>query len=777
MPDLPGYDSGVPDRGRAEVRLTLNAVPVLTRSARDGAPFFAAVLTPPAGASRARAEERLLFLFNPLGEGAPLPRRDPGNLVRDTYWGTPGSVTAALRRAMAVANRHLLDYNLKADRSDRCYAGIALAVLSDGDLFLLQAGPAWSCILQEQQFTCFPRGEKLSPLGIGPVADVRLRHTLVAPGDTLLLAPHILLRATDQEKLCRALSRTSVSQVADALRGLSDDEFAAVVARCSIAPEADLPSTKRRPRARRFEGSSPAVGQGGQQARPSEGTGRQTRLTGPQGPERTLAHEEERVSPPVGRWFHTTFIRAFGALMTGLRAAGRYFAKCLTWVWHSLAAGGAGMLALGRWLMGAVGVTIRSMLPGTHPATTQRVRRPPPPKENRRVMTGVAIAIPVVIIVAVVLAYRQFAAASRFEGLVNQAQEQIALAQAAETDSEEARLHWEAALQQIETAATLQPEDSVAQDLRDQAREALDGLNRIKRLTLIRLASFGSSSSERRLLPAGDTLFVLDSAEGWVSAVPLRGGAETDQIEEGDDAQEARPVIVRTGQQVEGHEIGDLVDSTWVGTQGGRRSSALLVLEDRHRLVSYDPAWRTESGAPQLSLLELPSPAPSKPVAIGSYQGQFYIMDVAAEGGGQIWRYKPDGEAYPHAPEPYFQGSSPENLTQAVDMAIDGCIYILYQDGTVRKFLGGETQPFDVQGIPGHMGDVGGFALDPEGDGTVYLADGANDRIVVLDPEGRFRWQYRADLPLTDVEALAVRQAESRLYIIVEGEVYLATLP
>jgi DNA-binding beta-propeller fold protein YncE len=110
-------------------------------------------------------------------------------------------------------------------------------------------------------------------------------------------------------------------------------------------------------------------------------------------------------------------------------------------------------------------------------------------------------------------------------------------------------------------------------------------------------------------------------------------------------------------------------------------------------------------------------------------------------------------------------------------MAIDGYIYILYQDGTVEKYLGGEIQPFETGDIPGDLAEVAGFAVDPDGDGTVYIADRGNNRIVVLSPEGQFESQLLAEPPLASLEALAVSQADRRLYVLAAGQVYEGALP
>jgi hypothetical protein len=118
-----------------------------------------------------------------------------------------------------------------------------------------------------------------------------------------------------------------------------------------------------------------------------------------------------------------------------------------------------------------------------------------------------------------------------------------------------------------------------------------------------------------------------------------------------------------------------------------------------------------------------------------------------------------------------------ERLGRAGDRAIDGCSYVLRTDGNVMKFLGGERQPFEIQGIPEGLGEIAGFAVDPEGDGTVYIADRGHNRIVVLGPDGRFQSQLRAEPPLTSLEALAVNQAEGQLYVLAAGQVYAAALP
>jgi hypothetical protein len=194
-------------------------------------------------------------------------------------------------------------------------------------------------------------------------------------------------------------------------------------------------------------------------------------------------------------------------------------------------------------------------------------------------------------------------------------------------------------------------------------------------------------------------------------------------------------------------------------------------------LLSYDPAWGSEGGEPQLTRAELGSPPPGRPVAVGSYAGQFYVLDVDAEDVVQVWRYKPEGDAYPNQPERYFATPPSRGFEEILDMAIDGYIYVLYSDGTVEKFLGGEPQEFEIRDVPGALGQVTGFAVDPNGSGIVYLADPDNRRIVELDAEGHFRTQLRTDEAFATLEALAVDEAEGQLYVLDGGQLHVASLP
>jgi hypothetical protein len=755
--------STMDDTAEASIEPTVSTLRFADGAALDSAAPFAAVLTPPSRVARGRQDEQVLFFFDPTGAATLDLCQELHDVVTDVYWSTVGSVTAALRRAASVTNRYLFEHNLNSKPSNRCYGGLSCAVLRNRDLFLLQAGPVWTCLLQTERFRCFPGGEKLAHLGIGPVADVRLNHVSATIGDTLLMASPALLQEAGKDGLLRVLPRQEVRSVIAGLGQFGGSvDFTALVARWERAPIAEVSERQKQHQVRRSEVLAPVSRVSPEARQPIE---RKPQIAKEKAPRPRLAAKQRspvRERRPASREFA---LNARKKLEGGFRRV----TYALKGVWHGVAAIGAGVVALGRWLMSAIGRTIRGMLPGVEQKAYRRVPRRPPPHENRRVLVAVALAIPVLVVGVVAVAHQKFAVESRFQGVMKQAQEQIALAQAAGVDSEEARAHWEEALRRADAAAALQPDDPSAQALREEVRNALDQLDQVERLTLTRLIDFGSRNVGRRLVLSDQALFVLDSMDGWGARVPL------DRVSEGTDSQNAL-VLLRTGQQVEGAEVDHLVDCAWASPEGGRQSSALLVLEKDGGVVSYDPAWGSESGAPQLTRLQLSAPIPGRSVAVGTYEGQFYVLD-AAESGGQIWRYRPQGNAYPRPPEPYFASPPEKELENAVDMAIDGHIYVLYDDGTVAKFLGGERQEFEIRDVPGGLAEVAGFAVDPRGSEAVYVADRGNGRVVELYPDGRFKAQFRTDAAFAALEALAVSEADGRLYVLDGGQLYVASLP
>lgn len=743
----------------------------------DAAPY-AVALSPPRKAARGREDEYLLLLLNLSETASPRLYRELRGVVAGAYWSTPGSITAVSRRSVAAANRYLFEHNLNSRPSERCYGGLACAVLHGEDFFILQAGPVRSCVLHRGRLMCFPRDEQPAHLGISPVADVHLNHVFTAVGDTLLLASSALIDEAGEENLVRLLRRPGPSEVLARLEQVvSGGDFTVLVARLRQGEEivTEEPPARETPRARppgkRLRPYTESPEPSRPQARRQRVERRPTRGDEERGREPAPGRRAEEARAAVDILEHRRSGRKPGlSVAEWVRDGFRWLGGRLGYVGRGLGVAGGGMVAVGKWLGGAVGTLFEGVLPGRGRASRQRVKRRPPPEENRAAMMAIAVGIPVLIAIIVAFAHSRFGAASRFQGIITRAEEEIALAQALGDNPQEARSHWEAALELAGRAARLHPDAESALEIQRQAQEAIDRLDHVRRLTTVELADFGSPNLKRRLALHDRMLFVIDPTSGWVARVSLNraGDGLTD---------EDIPVLVHTGQQVDGHNVGELIDAVWVDRGSGRQMSALLILEEGGALVSYDPGWQDESGSPQLRRSFLGVPPPGEAKAVATFDGRFYVLDTAADGTGQIWRYLPRDDDYPDQPELYFANPPSRALTTARDIVIDGHIYVLYADGTIVKFLGGDPQPFEIRGVPGGLGEVVAFAVDPDTGEGVYVADRGNARVVSLGPEGAFREQFRAEGAFNALEALAVDEETGQLYTLGGGRLYTASLP
>jgi hypothetical protein len=236
----------------------------------------------------------------------------------------------------------------------------------------------------------------------------------------------------------------------------------------------------------------------------------------------------------------------------------------------------------------------------------------------------------------------------------------------------------------------------------------------------------GEPADERVLAVAGSVPYVLN-----------RRLAQVDRIEGG----AARAVL--SGGQVVGEEVvaGELDDLLSLDTAAGERA---VVLDSAGRLWSLGPA-----GPAALPLAGEP-PLSAEPRAAG-FEGNLYVLDRAA---GQVFRYlAADGAGFPTAGEPWLAEAG--EVDDAVDLAVDGNVYVLSADGALRAYRGGAPAAMDLRNVPGGLVEPVGLFADPAA-GAVLVADRGGGRVLVLGPDGAFRAQLlRPAQPMAADPALA----------------------
>jgi hypothetical protein len=702
----------------------------------EGTPPSSSVLTPPLRRARRRNEVALLILLD-LGENVPsYLYRELRDVAAQTFWSSAGSVTGALRRAVFAVNRALFEANLRATPEDRRYGGISCAALHKEEVFVAQAGPAWACSLCGGLLECFPR-EELPHLGSAAYVDTRLAYVTPLDGDTLLLGSPQVGSLASEAALRQILEREDVGALLDGLEQIAALTDIQVLLARWPAPQA-VPA---------LEPSSPQP----EQPAPAPPPVRVRQPTGPV--RRVRVHDEERApSPPPEARPRRAPRRPPGEILRGLGQKLRGAA---------LAVGG-GALTLGRGLtkLGATALDgMRTLfwrlLPGRERRPRRRPRREPRPvpTENSRLMAALGLVILVIVTLITILAWRAYSSGLRQDQALDMARSHAR--QAEETnDPDEERAHWEAVLAY---AASAEDTDEIS-SLREQAQSALDALNGVLWVDPILIHDFGAHVQPRRLVVHGQAVFVLDAASAAVHQLSLDEAQEQEQTG-------SSTVLVQTGPGVD-----QLVDMTWAGAGGARTSDGLVTLERGGSLISYEPAWYDPDRWPnRIYLGGFPSDA--DPVAMCAYEGKLYMLDPATS---QVWRYMPDGRGYPSGPEPYFAIASPRPLDDARDMAIDGSVYVLSAGGAVGKYYGGGAVAFDVTGVPDPAPSFVALAVSTTApNGPVILADGADERLVVLTADGTFSAQLRSrGGAFQSLQQIALDETTGGLFVLAGGRLY-----
>ncbi len=143
----------------------------------------------------------------------------------------------------------------------------------------------------------------------------------------------------------------------------------------------------------------------------------------------------------------------------------------------------------------------------------------------------------------------------------------------------------------------------------------------------------------------------------------------------------------------------------------------------------------------------------------------------------QIYKYERLSNRY-SAPAPYNVNG---DLTGAIDMTVDGAVYVLKEGGTVLKLFRGETQPFALKHAPEDalatatkvfkVPEKNFYFLDPEKNRVIVATDGGESG------ESSYLRQYILEgEQLGSLVDLYVDPDESHLYVLDEKRLYVVDL-
>ena len=123
--------------------------------------------------------------------------------------------------------------------------------------------------------------------------------------------------------------------------------------------------------------------------------------------------------------------------------------------------------------------------------------------------------------------------------------------------------------------------------------------------------------------------------------------------------------------------------------------------------------------------------------------------------------------------KPYF-AESVKFDSSPVSLSIDSSIWIIQNNGKVRKFTRGKEENFEVKGLPKTIGKNAQISTGKDFD-NIYVLDKENKRLVSISKSGDFKNQYSIR-DITSASDIAIDETEKKAYITANGNLYSVDL-
>ncbi len=687
-------------------------------------------------------------------------------ILTEEYFRVPGGVTNGLRQAIRAANAYLYERNLEGLPLWQRTGETCCAVLRDNDLYMGIVGDALIYVIQKGRVRLFPppvtprlsaslpEGQpRLPALGEAPsLAHAGLFHCRIQEGDIIVLASSGLPQIATHQELNMA-AHGGLEDLADTLASLARDaDISALLIRVQAA--ATEPATQKLALPPRAKQPAP---------RPKRSPTRRTRAPVPETPGRRNGPRVRGLASVLG----TGIVAFFAALGRGIRS---FF----SWLFSSGILGilGRGIRSALVSILQGLGTLTRRMLPEPQAAAppletayTGRVKTVSHRERGSRLpLMAVFGIICIVAVIAAGLALRNHSRDTHFLQTLDQARAEFDLALGSESRAE-SRQHLAKAEELVEEALQVKPADADAIALQDQVFLEFDKVNLVVRLTLSAQLSFAAPENQPyRMVAHYDDVYILDE-----KTQQLHGYLIDDQTAFREPSGGA--ILLDPESQFDDVTVQELNDLVWMEAGNGRETSNLLILVNGNSLLQFD-ALR---GFTPVSVAD--SELWADPGLIGAYFGYFYLLNAPES---RILKYAPTGNSYDSAPTDYLLAETPVELGSAVDMAIDGFVYVLLADGQIVKFSGGLPEAFSVTGLDdqGLQNPVAIFA-SPETE-YLYVADAGTERIVQLTKEGAFVRQFRPSREsaeaFRDLRDVCVDEERGELLVLTPEALFLAPI-
>jgi len=233
--------------------------------------------------------------------------------------------------------------------------------------------------------------------------------------------------------------------------------------------------------------------------------------------------------------------------------------------------------------------------------------------------------------------------------------------------------------------------------------QQVSGLQQVIPTVFLDLSLVKDNLVAEKLAVSGDQLLVADPITSTVVLV---------------DSANKKASVIAGGSELSGLKLLAATDPTGFALADAGVVSFSLSTSQSKVAVETDPEWQS-------------------PVSLGAFGSAVYILD---SGVGEIWKYTINSAGAVRkrwlAP-----GVNPD-FANVVDLTIDGDIWVLDQNGTVRQYSQGASTGFAIADWGDQIGEARAIATD---DTYVYVLDRSQKRVVAFDKQGNYQKQYQSD--------------------------------
>jgi hypothetical protein len=736
---------------------------------------------PPRRPARGRKQDHLVLYLTQSGN-APLSDEQVNQILTrlaQTYYKTPGSVTAGQRAVADALNQYLLDRNLRNTSSGQQTTGLLTQmIMREGRLWLAQSGPTHVFIVTSEQTehlydpVLAGRG-----LGLSRTAPVRYSQVVLNINDALVLTPqpppnwtsttlknatsqgagnlrrHLLSQAAPHLNAVLAQAQNGNQKVhvlrpvrAQRPRGLMSQEAEASSRPAAVQPETPeikLPSLREESEHQQAEppkrAAVPQTSRPDQRIPPVQSENQSGKM-----PDRSGPSVERIATPPAkSRRLRMPKIN-LGPITTALGMIWRAFANT------------------GRQVSMGVGTLLGRMLPDSGifslPSST---------------MAFVAIAIPIVVVAIASFVYFQSGRAAQHEAYLTQAIQAAERAGSLE-DPQDLRLAWDLTLRYIDQAEFYKTTEQ-SRELRNQAQTALDSLNYVERLDYQNALASPLSADARisRILSMDNDLYLLNGSDGVVLRATLTSkGYALDQTFQCGPG------------PFGGYIVGAIIDIAPLPRSNNENATVLGIDANGNLLYCI----------PDEAPLALPMAPPDTnwgaPKGVSQDSGDLYILDPLTNA---VWIYR--GSNVTQQPRLFFSEQIP-TMHDVIDLAVNrNDLYLLHEDGQMSTCtysglvesptrcedpaLYSDPRPGMQEGPKLQDAQFSEILFIPPPDPSLFLLDPESKAVYHLSVRLTLQRQFQSSTPLPEGPATAftINRANRTAFLALGNQVYYASMP